>query len=174
MLRGRFVASLNMEIDMITNEKGFRFTGKIDLTQWSLPKTESLLDDAFEKMQHNIEKEIEKQFEKLSAKVGNITDYARQAASESLTISLQQGLRGHFWRFDTDPEMLTIVFEDFCEDGFDCEIDIKKVIQQDILDRCERDGYLQKESEESAVAFAKMLRDCAEIVETAIRPKEDK
>ena len=163
-----------MEIEMTKSKKAFKFSGEIDLTQWDLPKTERIVDEAFEKMQNNIEKEIDKQFEKLSEEIGNMQNLARQIASESLNISLQKGLTANFWDLPSKPEIITIGFEDFCEDGFACEIDLKKAINEVILDRCAKDGYIDQEYEEDIILFAKMLRECAEIVETSIRPKDNK
>jgi len=159
---------------MTKSKKAFKFSGEIDLTQWVLPKSERLVDEALEKMQNNIEKEIEKQFEKLSEEIGDMQNFARQIASESLNISFQKGLTANFWHLSGKPEIITISFEDFCEDGFDCEFDLKKAINEVILDRCAKDGYIDQNYAEDVISLAKMLRECAEIVETAIRPKDNK
>lgn len=151
-------------------KEAFTFEGKIDLTEWDMPTTEGLVEDICDNMNEVISAEVEYQLKRVKDKVGDITHFARQIASEALQISLQKGIGAHFWSIPSQPQIITIDFEDFNVDGFTCEINLRQAIEEAILDRCEQDGYVSKDSEEEMLSFAKMLRECAEIVETSLRP----
>lgn len=155
-------------------KKAIKFTGKIDLTEWSMPETENLIEDVCENIQEKLSDEIEKQLKKVKKAIGDYQDFARQIASEALRISFEKGVSAHFWSIGSEPEMITIDFEDFNEDGFICELNLKKAVEEAILHRCKKDGYVHEDYEEEIECFAQMLRDCANIVETSIRPKENK
>lgn len=155
-------------------KKAIKFTGKIDLTEWSMPETENLIEDVCDNIQEKISNEIEKQLEKVKKAIGDHTDFARQIASEALKISFEKGVSAHFWSLPYEPEVITIDFKDFNEDGFICELNLKEAVKEAILDRCEKDGYVHEDDEEEIECFAQMLRDCATVVETSIRPKENK
>lgn len=155
-------------------KKAIKFTGKIDLTEWVMPKTENLVDDVCYNIHEKISNEIEKELEKVKKAIGDYTDFARQIASEALTISFEKGVSAHFWDIGSEPELITINFEDFNEDGFYCELNLKEAVKEAILNHCEKDGYIDEDYKKEIECFAQMLRDCAHIVETSIRPESNK
>ena len=150
------------------------FKGEIDLTDWSLPNANSLIEDALDYFEDRMEKETKKQLEKLQKKIGGFDEYARQLASEAIQISIENGISIHFWDVGgKNPGIITINFPDFCEDGFMCELDMKKALNEVIMEHCARDGYLRKDEEQSMLDFAQILKDCAHEIETAVRPKDE-
>lgn len=158
---------------MAKDKRAFFFKGQIDLTQWSLPKADSIVEDALDKFESNLEKEVEKQLKKLQENIGDFDNYARQVASEAIRISIENGISINFWDIGAShPEVITIDFPDFCDDGFCCELNMKQAINEALIDRCSKDGYLRTDEEEAMLEFAQMLKDCAHEIETAIRPKE--
>lgn len=159
---------------MIKNKRAISFKGDIDLTNWSLPNADSIVEDAFDKFEDRMEKEIKRQLEKLQENIGDFDNYARQVASEAIRISIEKGISIHFWDVGgKNPGIITINFPDFCEDGFMCELDMKKALNEVIMEHCARDGYLRKDEEQSMLDFAQILKDCAHEIETAVRPKDE-
>jgi hypothetical protein len=163
-----------MEIDVMTKDKrAISFKGEIDLTEWSLPNANSLIEDALDYFEERMEKEIKKQLEKLQKKIGGFDEYARQLASEAIQISIENGISINFWDIGgKNPDIITINFPDFCEDGFSCEVDMKKAINEVLMEACARDGYLRESEEKGMLDFAQMLKGCAHEIETAVRPKD--
>ena len=155
-------------------KKAIKFTGEIDLTEWSMPETENLIEDVCENIQDKISNEIEKQLGKVKKAIGDYQDFARQIASEALKISFEKGVSAHFWSIGSEPEMITIDFKDFNEDGFTCELNLKEAVKEAVLGHCEEGEYVHEDFEEEIKCFAQMLRDCAHIVEASIKPKGSK
>ena len=158
---------------MTKDNRAIYFKGEIDLTRWSLPDADNILEEALDKFEDKMEREIKKQLGKLQENIGNFDYYARQAASEAIRISIENGISIHFWDVGgKNPGIITINFPDFCEDGFMCELDMKKALHEVIMEHCARDGYLRKDEEQSMLDFAQILKDCAHEIETAVRPKD--
>jgi len=157
---------------MATDPRAIYFKGEIDLTQWSLPKADSIIEEAFDKFENRMEKELSKQLGKLQENIGDFDSYARQVASEAIRISIENKISISFWDIGSRPEIITIDFPDFCEDGFMCELNMKKAINQALMNRCARDGYLNDHETQEMLDFAQMLKDCAYEIETAVRPKD--
>lgn len=158
---------------MTKDKRAISFKGEIDLTEWSLPNADSLIEDALDYFEERMEKEIKKQLEKLQKKIGGFDEYARQLASEAIQISIENGISINFWDAGgSNPEIITIDFSDFCEDGFSCELNMKKAIDEALIERCAKDGYLHEDEEKAMLDFAQMLKDCAHEIETAVRPKD--
>ena len=82
---------------MTKDKRAISFKGEIDLTEWSLPNADSLIEDALDYFEERMEKEIKKQLEKLQKKIGGFDEYARQLASEAIQISIENGISINFW-----------------------------------------------------------------------------
>jgi len=153
-----------------TNKRGFVFENKIDLSNWVFNRLDFKAEDAFSAFEDNIVKTIEKEREKLEQKLGRTEEKIKKIASEALQITFEKSVTVGFWEVYSKPEMLSIYFDDFSQDGYEVSIDLKKAIRDCLLDFCDDDGYVRNDVEDVMIKFADMLKNLENEVRTAIRP----
>jgi len=155
------------------NKNGFVFENEFNLSDWYFPEMEDQQIEAFEAFEEEIENSAKIALEKLKEKIGDLEYQTRKIASEALRISFEQNISAHLWSISSNPELITIHFRDFAEDGYSVEVDLKKAIKQCLLNCCDDDGYAYSHLETSIIKFADMLKELEEEVRTAIRPKDE-
>lgn len=156
------------------NKRGFTFENRINLSDWAFNRLEYKQADALERFEESIQRHVEKERKKLEASLGLVERQARSMASEALQISFEKEICAIFCSPQDQPEVMRICFDDFSEDGYYVNIDLKAAIKDCLLDNCAKDGYLRDDAASAMMNFADMLADLEREVRNAIRPKDEK
>lgn len=154
------------------SKRGFTFEEKIDLSQWDFNRIADKEYDARIEAQEKLEKYFEKSADEYFKKLGSIEDRIRKIASEALQITFEKEVSAGFWNITKNPELMTVGFRDFAEDGYSVMVNINEVVEDTIRGLCDRDGYIQEELAEGVLKFSGMLEKLAEYAKTAVRPKQ--
>lgn len=154
------------------NKKGFTFEQAISLVDWDFNRIEDYETEAFWAFENAIESSIEKHAEKLKKALRSADERIRMIASEAVEIAFEHQLTAYFCDISENPWSMSIYMEDFAEDGYSIELDIREPIRQMLLERCDKkDGFVVKDQEKNILKFAEMLDSLSTELKTAIRPE---
>lgn len=151
------------------NKNGMTFENAINLVDWSFNRIEDYEYGVYGKFEVDVENFIDKRIEKLRKSLKKADERIREIASEAVQIAFEHQLATAFCDVSEKPWLMSIFMEDFAEDGYFIEFDIRETIRKMLLERCSAGtGYVAKGHEEEILAFAAMLDELSNELKTSI------
>lgn len=154
------------------NKHGVVFENKIDLTQWDIPKIDYAENEMLIDFENTMQEMTRKATEKLCAKLKTVDVRIKKVASEAMRIAFEKEVRAYFWDLEKTPENIYVDVPDFSEGGYEITIDIRDVVRDAILNRCDpKTGYAYAENKKNLLKLANILDELSNELKTAVTPE---